>query len=327
VEKQKRIPWLYFIFGAIVLVSWGTYMISTNSFHIYKDRWAAPLTMIFGSFVGGATPEGGAAVAYPVFTLLLKISPDIARNFGFAIQSIGMTSASLLILGMGVKLDWNYIKYVTFSGFFGLIFGSYYIVPLISPPLAKLFFVSLWLGFGIVLWRQNRSENREVYDKIENLMRSDIVRLLIFGFLGGIISSIFGTGINIFTFCLMTIYYRVSEKVATPSSVIIMTIETLLGFFLHAKILNDFQEEAFYLWMTCVPVVLIFAPLGAFIVSRINRKNVAKILYLVLIIQFVGAIIVIKPNLVQSLICFSIMICSILLFTYLSKLSHRKEVG
>ena len=183
-----------------------------------------------------------------------------------------MTSASLLILGLKIKVDWDYIKYVTFGGVFGLILGTYYIVPLISPPLAKLFFVSLWLSFGLVLWYENTKPERDVFDKIQNFAKSDMARLVFFGLIGGMISSLFGTGINIFTFCLMTIYYRINEKVAVPSSVIIMTLETLLGFFIHGAVIGDFQQEAFEMWLACVPFVAFFAPLGSFVISKLPRK-------------------------------------------------------
>ncbi len=298
-------------------------MFATQSFALYLKHYYAVLTMVFGSFIAGSSPEGSAAIAYPVFTLLLKISPPIARNFAFAIQSIGMTSASLLIIGLAIKVEWNYIKYVTLGGIFGLVFGTYYIVPLISPPLAKLFFVSLWLSFGIVLWNENQKPKREVFDTIQRFAKSDMARLLFFGLIGGMISSIFGTGINIFTFCLMTIYYRINEKVAVPSSVIIMTIETLLGFFLHAGVIGDFQTQSFEMWLVCVPVVAVFAPLGSFVITKISRKGIATFLYFILIIQFFGAMWVIKPNLVQLSMCFSVLIVGLSTFLYLSKIKRQ----
>lgn len=275
--------------------------------------------MVFGSFIAGSSPEGSAAIAYPVFTLLLDIKPDVARNFAFAIQSIGMTAASLLILGLKLKVDWNYIKFVTFGGVFGLIFGTYFIVPLISPSMAKLFFVSLWLSFGIVLWRENTKSSRIVFDYIENFTKSDAFKLIIFGIIGGVISSIFGTGINIFTFCLMTIYFRINEKIAVPSSIIIMSIETILGFFIHANIINDFQQEAFEMWIACIPFVIIFAPLGSFVMSKLPRKTIANFLNLILVIQFVGAIWVIKPNAYQIFICSLTLLSGLTLFYYISK--------
>ena len=108
----------------IVLVSWLIYVQGIDLMSLYGRRWPAALTMIFGSFIAGSSPEGSAAIAYPVFTLLLDIAPPIARNFAFAIQSIGMTSASLLILGLRIKVEWNYIRYVTLGGVFGLVFGT-----------------------------------------------------------------------------------------------------------------------------------------------------------------------------------------------------------
>lgn len=305
-----------------MLVCWGLYAKDINVVELYSRRWPAALTMLFGSFIAGSSPEGSAAIAYPVFTLLLKIAPPIARNFAFAIQSIGMTAATLLILSLKIKVEWNYIRFVTLGGIFGLIFGTYLIVPLVSPVMAKLFFVSLWLSFGIALWLENRHPDREVFDSIQGLKRPDVIALIIFGFIGGIISSLFGTGINIFTYCIMTIYYRVSEKVATPSSVIIMTVETLLGFFLHAQVLRDFQPDAFEMWIACVPIVVFFAPLGAFVISKLPRKSIARFLYFILIVQFIGAIWVIRPSMIQLIMCATVLAVGLTTFVYLARMKR-----
>lgn len=304
----------------MVLVCWFLYAQHIDVFDLYARRWPAALTMVFGSFIAGSSPEGSAAIAYPVFTLLLDIPPPVARNFAFAIQSIGMTSATLLILGLHIKVEWNYIRYVTLGGVFGLVLGTYKVAPLVSPVMAKLFFVSLWLSFGIALWLENRRPERQVFDEIKNFKRSDKINLVLFGFIGGIISSLFGTGINIFTYCIMTIYYRVSEKVATPSSVIIMTIETILGFFIHAQVLRDFQPAAFEMWVACVPIVAFFAPLGAFVVSKLPRKSIAQFLYIILVVQFFGAMWVIKPSPWQLAMCATVLAIGLGTFTYLAKI-------
>jgi uncharacterized membrane protein YfcA len=186
--------------------------------------------------------------------------------------------------------------------------------------MAKLFFVSLWLSFGIILWLENRRPARQVFDEILNLSRADKIRLIAFGFVGGIISSLFGTGINIFTYCLMTIYYRVSEKVATPSSVIIMSIEVILGFFLHARLLKDFQPAAFEMWIACIPFVIFFAPLGALVISKLPRRRIAQLLYFILIIQFFGAMWVIRPSAIRLMICALVLAAGLGIFSFLAKL-------
>lgn len=305
---------------AVVLLSWIIYVRHIDLSLLYAKRWPAALTMIFGSFVAGSSPEGSASISYPIFTLGLHIAPAIARNFSFAIQSIGMTGATLLILGLRIKVEWNYIRFVTLGGIFGLVFGTYVIVPLVSPVMAKLFFVSLWLSFGIALWRENRHPSRKVFDEIVNLKFSNITGLIVFGFIGGMISSLFGTGINIFTYCIMTIYYGISEKVATPSSVIIMTIETIFGFFLHAQVVKDFQADAFEMWIACVPIVVFFAPLGALVVSKLPRLLIAKFLYLILFIQFFGAMLVIRPSGFKLLMCVLVVAVGFLIFHILARM-------
>ena len=47
------------------------------------------LTMIIGGFIGGATSEGGGAVAFPVMTLALALEPAVARDFVYVSQSAG----------------------------------------------------------------------------------------------------------------------------------------------------------------------------------------------------------------------------------------------
>jgi uncharacterized membrane protein YfcA len=322
-EKFKKAPLLYIAYFIIVIGIWLNYVCYNNLFYYLEEHILVIYTMIIGSFIAGSSPEGSASISYPIFTLLLKIQPEVARNFAFAIQSIGMTSASLLMLSLKVKVEWKYIKYVTFGGIFGLVAGTYLVVPFISPPMAKLFFVSLWLSFGMVLWRENRKPFRIVYDQIMNFEKFDIYRLVVFGVIGGIISSIFGTGINIFTFCLMTIYYGINEKVAVPSAIIIMTLETILGFFIHVRIIKDFQQQAFEMWIACIPFVIIFAPLGSFVMTKLPRKAISFFLYIILFIQFIGAFWVIKPNFFQISICAITIMLGWLTF-YLLSLKPRK---
>ncbi len=320
--KKNLIPIPYLLFLILVLSVWFFHMYSNELFGLFANHIGPLITMVFGSFIAGSSPEGSAAIAYPIFTLYLDIEPEVARNFAFAIQSIGMTAASVYILSIRMKLDWAYIRYVSLSGLIGLIFGTYYIVPLVSPAFAKLFFVSLWLSFGIVLWLLNRKKDRVVHDQILGITARDILVLMIFGFIGGIISSIFGTGINIFTFCLMVIYFKISEKVATPSSIIIMTIETIAGLFLHAIWLRDMQQQAFEMWLVCIPVVIFFAPLGSYMISKISRIQIARLLYSILIVQYIGAMWVLKPGFSQVVISVSVLLIGLILFRIMASLKR-----
>ena len=280
-------------------------------------------TMVFGAFIAGSSPEGSASIAYPVFTLLLKISPDDARNFAFAIQSIGMTAASIYILNKKMKLEWHYIQYVTLFGLPGLLVGTWFLLPYIVPATAKLIFVSLWFGFGLVLWWQNRNKEAARLDSLPVLKTKDKMLLSTFGFMGGLISSLFGTGINILSYCFIVSYYRISEKIATPSSVLIMTVETLFGFYLHAIVLNDFSARSFDMWLACIPLVIFFAPLGSYVIQFLPRRRVAQFLSIVLMIQYIGAMLVLRPPILMTTISLALIFVSIFSFLWLSQQGNK----
>nr|WP_293840956.1 sulfite exporter TauE/SafE family protein [uncultured Arsenicibacter sp.] len=315
---MKKLPLAYLLFFAIVMPSWLIYMSTQNGFSFYQEHWPAAVTMFFGSFVAGATSEGGGAVAFPVFTLLLKLPPPVARNFSFAIQSIGMTSASLLIISLKINVDWKAIRLVTVGGIPGLLFGAFFIVPLISGPMTKIFFVSLWLSFAFALYLANRKTGRQTTNGLGVLSKTDYARILTFAFVGGVITAIFGDGINIFTFCLFTLYYTTSEKIATPTSIIIMTIHTIIGFMLHVFVFQDFQPVTFRYWMCAIPVVIFMAPLGAYIINFLTRETIANFLYITTVIQYVGALAALRPPVPVILISFGIVVSGFLFFWWLS---------
>jgi uncharacterized protein len=292
---------------------------------LFRDQLGVMITMFFGAFIAGSSPEGSASIAYPVFTLFLSISPADARNFGFAIQSIGMTAASIYILSKKIRLEWSYITYVIIGGIVGLLLGTFFIIPMISPPAAKLLFVSLWLSFAIVLFFQNRNPQRVVLHSLTLLRSREILLLISFGIIGGMISSLFGTGINIFTFCLMVTYFHIDEKVATASSILIMTMETIAGFMLHRFILRDFSDQSHQMWIACIPIVIVMAPLGSFVLSKISRLQLANFLYAILLLQFIGAIWVIRPGPGLLTICILVIVTGFFLFRYLAGLKSSQQ--
>lgn len=315
---MNRIPLLYIFFFVVVMATWLWYMFSNNAVSLYTTNWVAPFTMVFGSFIAGASSEGGGAVAFPVFTLLLDISPSSARNFSFACQSIGMTAASTLIIGLKIPISWRAIVFTSIGGIIGLLFGTFYVVPYIPNAETKIFFVSLWLSFGFALYLSNRNFRREVFNDLASFEQKDKLLIIVFGIIGGIITAIFGNGIDIFSFCLFTLYYRISEKVATPTSVIIMTINTILGFLLHAFVIQDFQQIEFDFWICSIPVVLIFAPLGAYIINFFTRQAIAKLLYVIIVVQYIGALIVIQPPFWELVLSISVILGGFLFFWWIS---------
>ena len=160
------------------------------------------VTMIFGSFIAGASSEGGGAIAFPVMTLIYDIMPGTARNFSLAIQSVGMTAAALIILRNKYPIEYKYLFPASIGGGIGIIFGTFFIVPYVPATFSKMLFVTSWLSFGVILFYINVVSRRKVLEKMPDLSRIELLMLLIVGFSGGSLSSILGSGLDIFSFGL-----------------------------------------------------------------------------------------------------------------------------
>ncbi len=111
------------ILTILVWVAWYVYT-HPDSLSILQQNWPITLTMTLGSFIAGATSEGGGAIAFPVFTKVLHIQPQDAKVFSLAIQSIGMTAATLTIIVMRVTVSWKFILWASLGGLFGVYIGS-----------------------------------------------------------------------------------------------------------------------------------------------------------------------------------------------------------
>lgn len=298
---------------------WSAYMFWADEFHLFIENWFMSATMVVGSFIAGATSEGGGAVAFPVMTLAFDITPACARNFSLAIQSVGMTAAALAIWRCKIPVERNSVIFSTLGGAVGVIAGTFFVVPLFSnPAFTKMFFASFWLSFAAALFLINRDRKRVFYYKIVDFkpLRAGSV-LLVAGCLGGIVTSITGSGLDILTFSLLTLRYRVSEKVATPTSVILMAFNSVFGYLTHlflvstptdgiAYLSGDFQMEAFHYWLVCIPVVVVGAPAGARYIRNKSREFVATLLYISIAAQLLGALIILRPQ--GQLLLFSILI-------------------
>jgi uncharacterized protein len=88
----------------IALIVWTFLLVSLELFWILGnmiENGEISLTMVFGSMIAGGTSLG--AVAFPVLTKVLSVSPYQAKVFALAIQTIDMGAASMTIIAMETK--------------------------------------------------------------------------------------------------------------------------------------------------------------------------------------------------------------------------------
>jgi len=281
-------------------------MAGPSPFSIIRDHWPISLTMAFGSLIAGATSEGGGAVAFPVFTKVLHITPLDAKVFALAIQSVGMTAASIVIIAMGVQVEWKVIRWATVGGFPGIFLGSGILSPLFPPELIRLLFTAMVSSFAFTLFILNR--NRRIkYKTLLLYGNRERMLLMVAGFLGGVLSGLVGSGIDIVTFSLIVLLFRIAEKVATPTSVIVMAVNAIIGFLLHLYVIGGFTTEVKSYWLAAVPIVVLGAPLGAFMCSLLNNRTIAWILIALITVEFVTTLLLIplsETSVISSLFVF-----------------------
>jgi uncharacterized membrane protein YfcA len=322
-ERHRRMI-SFLIPGTIVWVVWWSYMISTeNSFDAFtgitgsleKPRWLISITMVFGALVAGATSEGGAAIAFPVLTLTMGVAPAVARDFSYLIQSVGMTSAAFAIVFMGVKVEWKSLIWCTLGGIGGTVLGLELVAPELTPPFNKMYFVSIWAAFAFSLFWMNRLKDIRKVTTIENWdegrfweatfdiygiplclnLNWKALTLLAFGILGGVFTGMSGSGIDICSFAVLTLLFRINERIATPTSVVLMAINTVFAYFYRTVGMKDFNNEAYQMLIVAAPIVCIMAPVGSILSSHFHSSVLAWLIYFIDAIQFLGALIIIKP--------------------------------
>lgn len=309
---ESSLPLLIFY---IIYIS---YVLPRSAFDAHlSGKWQIIPTAVFASFIAGATAEGGGAVTFPVMTLILDVNPTVARDFSFMLQSVGMTSAAYSIcFTQQLRLERNMLILGTIGGAVGLLFGLHQVAPRLQPPQAKIFFVSMWLSFAVALFLINYVSGRDriVHVTTQNIDTRKAGAMLIFGFLGGIVSSISGSGLDVTLFSMFVLLFRVSEKVVTPTSVVCMAINTVLGVWIRVFIQQADISEAFHYFILASPVVAVFAPLGAWVSSRSHRLVFAYFVCFLDVIQYITALVIILPDQETSKERYNLVVLSIVTF-------------
>ena len=242
------------------------------------EHYLIPVTMSFASLVAGGTSVGGGAVAFPVFTKVLGVAPRDALIFSLAIQSVGMTVASGYILLSQARVRTDIIALCSLGGALGLPAGYFLIQHVMPAPAVKVTFSLFGLFVGTVLLLVRFSEPAAFLPRAR---RRPLV-IIVAGMVGGVLSGVIGTGIDFVAFTLMMLLMGEDIKVATATSVVIMAINAIVGIALIEVFTADFSGRPYEYWLAAVPVVVVGAPIGAWL-CRIFSQDVILVSLLVLI--------------------------------------------
>ncbi|MEQ8841604.1 MAG: sulfite exporter TauE/SafE family protein [Acidimicrobiales bacterium] len=317
-----------------VTLGWLVYVLAAGHIDRVGDNLIASVTMIFGSFVAGSTPQGGGAVAFPVFTKGLEIPAEVARTFSLSIQTIGMGTASLAIAARSKPVERRALMWGIPAAVIGFLFGLYvlgdpdlpYWPSRVPGPWVKVLFTVLIASMAAALWLEYRAPLIERRFSLASTMR---VRILLVTalFVGGVISSLTGSGTDVVLYVLVAVVLGVSPQVAVPTSVMAMAAVSIVGLLVlglydgqlattldgssvtelggdavrsvdgktvfadQGDLLEATRFDLFGLWLAAVPVVAWGAPLGAWLASRMRDRHLVRLVVALASLEVLSTII------------------------------------
>ena len=286
-KNRRLFPRTFLIWIAVLYACLGGLIVGGGHLETALGNWPMAIAMALGSYIAGSTPMGGGTIGFPVLVLVFGESAAIGRDFSFAIQAIGMTSASVYILSRRLPVAWNVVIPAMIGSAIGTPIGVVFLAPQVDDLFVKLLFAVTWAGFGIAQFRLMRDllEPEPLDHPHPGFDR--FIDLLV-GFGGGLfIASITGVGVDMLLFVVLVLLVRVDARCGITSSVILMTFTSIVGLATNALAFG-IPKEVWSNWYAAAPVVAIGAPLGALAASVIPRGITLGIVSILCVVQFVA---------------------------------------
>lgn len=270
-SPRKSCLWVWFLWLALFYSVWAWLVFGHGHWETARAHWPMAVAMTAGSYVAGSTPMGGGTVGFPILVLLFKQPASLGRDFSFAVQSIGMTSASILILARRQPLATAMLRGSLVGSLIGTPLGILFVAPHIPELWIKLTFAVVWASFGVFhLYRLGEISGHQGMTEFDE--RWDFRVGLKLGLLSGAtVAAVTGVGIDMVLYATLVLLSRADLKIAIPTSVIIMAFTSVLGIAFKAAF-TGIQPGVFANWLAAAPIVALGAPLGAFMVDLIGRR-------------------------------------------------------
>ncbi len=298
---------LAWVVSGVATVVWLGLAVGFGLLDRVADNWRSALTMLGGSFLAGSSPEGGGAVAFPVFTKALHVPGSVARTFGLCIQAVGMSMAVLAIVLHRRAVHWRSAAIGSAGAVVGFLTavalwgdgGAVFWPMSIGTPWVKATFSIVLATTSVLMIRHLRTDHMpgdggaHRVTEVRWSSRADTAVATV-AVAGGVLSSLTGTGANILIFLLLMVVLGIDPKVALPTAIVVMAVVSVVGLFLfgvmdgqlNVDLVGDrvvavggqafegaaSEVDLFGLWFAAVPVVVWGAPLGSFVAHHVPES-------------------------------------------------------
>lgn len=316
------------IFPTLATLGWLIYVLAAGQLHRAVQHYDISIMMIGGSFLAGSSPEGGGAVAFPVLTKVLGVKPPAGRLFILAAQSVGLSVASIFILITKRPLDLNLLKCALPTGIAGLGVGlgvladhdKFFWPPIFPAVWVKVTFAIVLASIAVALcllvyFRRHG----HVYAQSIPFNIPIAVVLGLLSFVGGIVASLTGTGVNVTMFLFAVLVCNLSPKVAVPTSVVTMAIVSVVGIMvlgLDGDLLDtEFDPQGRVIrighnnlpkpcpaskcdvqgfFLAAIPIIVWGAPAGALVAAKVGEATLVLFVALLATVEVISTWVLVK---------------------------------
>ncbi|MEO0446613.1 MAG: sulfite exporter TauE/SafE family protein, partial [Verrucomicrobiota bacterium] len=197
-------------------------------------------------------------------------------------------------------------------------------LPQTTSSLPRYAFTVTVFLFGLTLAYHHWHLRRAPLPAAKGVSGKDWGHLVIIGTLGGLVSSLFGSGADLFAYITLTLGFGLSERKAIPTTVLLMAILSIIGSADLVLRNHPTVAEVFPFWLVCVPVVAVGAPMGAWIAAHAARQHlIYGILFLIFLECASTALLLGWPSSPIPLLGFSLL--SLGYFLFLLHQRHQLE--
>jgi len=227
------------------------------------------IASIFIGIVLGLIGAGGSIMTVPIMVYLFKINPELATVYSLFIVGITALFGAIRYYRQG-NIELKTALAFTLPSIITLLSIRKFLMPIIPKELFPLgnFLVSkdllIMLVFAVLMILASISMIKSS-GKESKTEKPSLAKLILLGLMVGVITGILGAGGGFMIIPALVIFGGLEMKTAVGTSLLIISINTLIGF--AGDMINGISID-----IKLLTLVTIFAILGMFLGTQLAKK-------------------------------------------------------
>jgi uncharacterized protein len=326
--------WLVYYLFTVKIQHWSNeeQLLHNEGMEVTVPAWVVVTSMVFCSTISACVGGSASYLGYVWLVFVAKIDMTSGKDTWLLIQAFSLVSSTFSLTVARARLDHQTLLYGATGGFVGVIIGfeTTFLNSLYSTVYCGV--ICLALSYGTMLHHITGTGNVVFYEtwgwpelacrETRLGVNWNVFLVVAVGIVGGISTAFFGLGVEMFLYTLMVTQFRISEKVAAPTTIIVGSITTVFALVYRSISAvagsTTATTPAAYLFsggsvglaLQAAPWVMAAAPVAALSASYLSRHAIALVSYVANTTVFVAVLVGIQPWTTRSTESPALLCCS-----------------